>query len=154
CCDRNAGASPPMPPMPWQPMHPFCENSSSPSLAVPRPGGSSSPVGAIEMSMRRSSASVGVRPTPYVGACAVARLPAKLVSISEIATILSGLRSSSALREPIGHAPVLRNSPRHDAVVEPGHAVVALERNIPPIRDFFAQWLPLPDVVDAARHDL
>ena len=39
-------------------------DSCAPSVAVPLPGGSSSPVGPIEMSIWRSSSSVGVRPTP------------------------------------------------------------------------------------------
>src|SRR6516225_9141402 len=68
--DCNSGAIPPRPAGPWQAMHPFCSKTCAPSLAVPRPGGSSSPVGPIEISMRRISSAVGVRPTPYVGDCA------------------------------------------------------------------------------------
>src|SRR6516225_6661921 len=92
--DCNSGAIPPRPAGPWQAMHPFCSKTCAPSLAVPRPGGSSSPVGPIEISMRRISSAVGVRPTPYVGDCANAGLPRS----SRIVTSLS---------EPIGHAPVL-----------------------------------------------
>src|SRR5437773_357602 len=115
--DCNSGAIPPMPAGPWQAMHPFCSKTCAPSLAVPRPGGSSSPVGPIEISMRRISSAVGVRPTPYVGDCAKAGLPRS----SRIVTSLS---------EPIGHASVLGDLPRHNAVVEPGHPVVSLERHV------------------------
>src|SRR5262249_16281560 len=75
----------------------------------------------------------------------------RLDSSSEIATAFSGFRIS---REPIGHAPVSGDLPRHDAVVEPGHAVVPLEGYVPPIGDFLAHRLPLPDLVDAAAQNL
>src|SRR5216683_5571271 len=63
----SVGAWLPDPVRPWQPAHPFCTWSGAPSLAVPRPGGSSFPVGLSEMSQARTSSAVGVRPTPYVG---------------------------------------------------------------------------------------
>src|SRR5262249_23163240 len=103
--DFNAGAGPPTPASPWQPTHPCCSKTSAPCLAVPRPGGSSSPVGPIEISNARISSAVGGRPTPYVGDdCANAGPPKS----SKIVTSLS---------EPIGHAPVLGDPPRHNAVV-------------------------------------
>src|SRR5262249_30069313 len=142
--DFKPGAIPPRPPGPWQAMHPCCSKTCAPSLAVPRPGGSSSPVGPIEISMRRSSSAVGVRPTPYVGDCAIAVLPRRLQSSSGIATILG---------EAIGNTSVPGDFPGHDAVVQPGHPVVPLEGYFPPLGDLLAQRLPLPDVVDAARHD-
>src|SRR5258708_35990528 len=140
-CDCSSGAIPPRPAGPWQAMHPFCAKSGTPSLAVPGPGGSSSPVGPIEISMRRISSAVGVRPTPYVGDCANAGLPRS----SRIVTSLS---------EPIGHAPVLGDLPRHNAVVEPGHSVIALRRHVPPLGDLLSQRLHLPDLVGGARKNL
>src|SRR5436190_5404317 len=115
--DCNSGAIPPRPAGPWHAMHPFCSKTCAPSLAVPRPGGSSSPVGPIEISMRRISSAVGVRPTPYVGDCANAGPP-------------RSRRIVTSLSEPIGHAPVLGDLPGHNAVVEPGHPVVSLERHV------------------------
>jgi hypothetical protein len=101
--DLNAGAGPPMPVSPWQLTHPACSKTSAPSLAVPRPGGSSAPVGLIEISRRRISSAVGVRPTPYEGEdCANAGLPN---------STRSGTNATS-LSEPIGHAPVLGDLPR------------------------------------------
>src|SRR5215470_19043884 len=94
--------------------------------------------------MRRSSSAVGVRPTPYVGDCAIAGLARRLPSSSGIATILG---------EAIGNASVPGDLPGHDAVVEPGHPVVPLEGYFPPIGDLLSHRLPLPDLVDAARHD-
>src|SRR6185295_3134726 len=142
--DCNSGASPPRPAAPWQVTHAFCSKTFAPSLAVPRPGGSSSPVGPIEISMRRISSAVGVRPTPYVGDCAIAGLPRRLPSTRGIATILG---------EAIGNTSVPGDFPGHDAVVQPGHPVVPLEGYFPPLGDLLAQRLPLPDLVDAARHD-
>src|SRR5262245_62048298 len=142
--DCNPGAIPPRPAGPWQAMHPFSSKTCAPSLAVPRPGGSSSPVGPIEISMRRSSSAVGVRPTPYVGDCAIAGLPTRLPSSSGIATILG---------EAIADTSVPGHFPGHDAVDQPGHPVVPLDGHFPPPGDLLAQRLPLPDLVDAARHD-
>src|SRR5262245_40983558 len=142
--DCNSGAIPPRPAGPWQAVHPLCSKTCAPSLAVPRPGGSSSPAGPIEISMRRSSSAVGVRPTPYVGDCAIAGLARRLPSSSGIATILG---------EAIADASVPRDFPGHDAVLQHGHAVVPLEGYFPPLGDLLAQRLPLADVVDAARHD-
>src|SRR5499433_3669827 len=139
--DCNSGAIPPRPAGPWQAMHPFCSKTCAPSLAVPRPGGSSSPVGPIEISMRRISSAVGVRPTPYVGDCANAGLP-------------RSSRIAASLSEPIGHAPVLGDLPRHDAVIEPGHSVISLHRHIPPPGDLLSQRLYLPDFVGGARQNL
>src|SRR5258705_5973455 len=139
--DCNSGAIPPRPAGPWQAMHPFCSKTCAPSLAVPRPGGSSSPAGLIEISMRPISSAVGVRPTPYVGDCANAGLP----RTSRIVTSLS---------EPIGHAPVLGDLPGHNAVVEPGHSVISLHRHLPPLGDLLSQRLHLPDLVGGARKNL
>src|SRR6476646_3392859 len=137
--DCNSGAIPPRPAGPWQAMHPLCSKTCAPSLAVPRPGGSSSPVGPIEISKRRISSGVGVRPTPYV--CANAGLP----SSSAIATSLS---------EPIGHTPIPADPPRHDAVVQPGHSVVSIERHVPILGDLLSRRLHLPDLVGGARNNL
>src|SRR4051812_19267540 len=66
----NVGALPPDPVRPWHPAQPFRTYRSAPSLAVPCPGGSSFPVGLMEMSQVRVSSAVGALPTPYVGDCA------------------------------------------------------------------------------------
>src|SRR5262245_60161603 len=105
------------------------------------------------MSMRPSSSAVGVRPTPYVGDCAIAGLAARLASSNGIVTTLSNVRSSSISREPIGHTPVPVDLPGHHAVVEPRHPEVPIEWHLPPIGHLLPHRLPLPDVVDAARHD-
>src|SRR6266850_2178738 len=139
--DCNSGAGPPKPAAPWQATHAFCSKTCAPSLAVPRPGGSSSPAAPIEISMRRISSAVGVRPTPYVGDCANAGLPRS----SRIVTSLS---------EPIGHLPVLGDLPGHDAVVEPRYSVISLDRHVPPLGDLLSQRLHLPDLVGGARQDL
>src|ERR1700682_4448397 len=140
--DFSAGASPPMPASPWQPTHPFSSKSTAPSLAVPCPGGSSSPVGPMEISKARISSAVGARPTPYVGDdCANAGLPRS----STIATSLS---------EPIGHAPIRGDFPRHNAVVEPRHSVISIKRHVPVLGDLLSHRLHLPDLVGAARKNL
>src|SRR5712672_3025105 len=137
--DFNAGASSPMPASPWQTKHPFSLKRFAPSLAVPRPGGSSSPVGLIEISKRRISSGVGVRPTPYV--CA----NAGLARSSAIVTSLS---------EPIGHTPIPADPPRHNAVVQPEHSVVSIERHVPVLGDLLSRRLHLPDLVGAAGKNL
>src|SRR5947209_13769076 len=120
-------------------MHPFCSKTFTPSLAVPRPGGSSSPVGPIEISKARISSAVGVRPTPYVGDdCANAGLPRS-------STIVA------SLSEPIGHTPVPGDPPRHHAVVQPRHSVISLKRHVPVLSDLLSCRLHLPDLVGAAR---
>src|SRR5262249_50724445 len=122
--------------------HPFCSKSSAPSLTVPRPGGSSSPVGPIEISKARISSAVGVRPTPYVGEdCANAGLPRS-------STI------TASLSEPIRHTPVLVDPPGHNAVVQPRHSVISIKRHVPVLGDLLSRRLHLPDLVGAARKNL
>src|SRR5471032_464 len=140
--DCSAGASPPpMPALPWQPTHPFCWKTVAPSLAVPWPWGSSSPIGPIEISRARISAGVGVRPTPYVGDWAKAGLPRS----NAIATNLS---------ESIGHSPISVYPPGHHAVVQPRHSVVSIKRHVPVFGDLLSRRLLLPDLVGAAGNDL
>src|SRR6266566_6847947 len=140
--DCSAGAGPPpMPALPWQATHVFRSKSTAPSLAVPRPGGSSSPVGPIEISKVRSSSAVVARPTPYVADCA----NAGLARSNAIVTSLS---------EPIGHTPVPGDPPRHYAVVQTGHSVISIERHVPVLGDLLSRRLHLPDLVGAARKNL
>src|SRR6267142_1504362 len=140
--DFNAGAGPPPAPSgPWQATHPFCSKTFAPSLTVPRPAGSSYPVGPIEISKARTSAAVGVRPTPYLGDCANAELPRSSIIVTN-------------LSEPIGQAPVLGDLPRHDAVVQPRHSVISLKRYVPVLGDLLSRRLLLPDLVGAARKNL
>src|SRR5262245_64000303 len=109
---------PPIPFGPWHPAHPFARYSRSPSLAVPRPGGSSAPVGPMEISHARISSAVGVRPTPYVGPCASAVTPIRHTN-------------GRTLSMPIVHAPIAGDSPRLNAVVQPRHSISRLQRDVP-----------------------
>src|SRR5215468_9577055 len=138
------GAAPPVPLAPWHPAHPFERYVSAPSLALPFPGGSSSPVGPIEMSRARISSAGGVRPMPYVGPCANT---GKLVSSNENAT-------GRTLREAIGHASILRDLPWLHRVIEPRHGERLIEGLVPVPGDLLARRLGLANLVDAARHDL
>src|SRR5215471_5446211 len=137
------GAVPPMPLAPWHPAHPFERYARAPSLALPFPGGSSPPVGPIEMSRTRISSAVGVRPMPYVGPCASTG-----THISDANAI------GRTLREPIGHAPVPGDLPGLDAVVQPRHAERLVVGFVPVLGDLLARRLRLSDLVDAPRHDL
>src|SRR5258707_13532905 len=110
-------------------------------MAVPQPGGNSSPVGPIEISKVRSSSAVVARPTPYVGDCANAGLPRSNAIVA-------------SLSEPIGHTPVPRDPPRHYAVVQPGHSVISIERHVPVLGDLLSRRLHLSDLVGAARKNL
>src|SRR6185436_2746303 len=112
------GELPSTPVAPWHPAHPFARYASAPSLTVPRPGGSSSPVGPMEMSHARISSAVGVRPTPYRGDCASAVPP-----ISNT--------NGRTLSVPIGDAPVARDFPGLYGVVQPRHAERFIKRLVP-----------------------
>src|SRR5262249_14407532 len=68
-------------------------------------------------------------------------------------TIVSG-GIAAGLSEPIGHLPVLGDPPRHDAVVEPRHSVVPLERHVMILGDLLSRRLHLPDLVGGARKNL
>src|SRR5499427_1950643 len=137
------GAAPPMPLAPWHPAHPFERYTRAPSLALPFPGGSSPPVGPIEMSRTRISSAFGVRPMPYVGPCA------------NTGTLISNENAiGRTLREAIGHPPVLRDPPWLHRVVQPRHAECLIEGLVPVLGDLLARRLRLADLVDAARHDL
>src|SRR6185295_2001102 len=137
------GELPSTPVAPWHPAHPFARYASAPSLTVPRPGGSSSPVGPMEISHARISSALGVRPTPYVGPCASAEPP-----MSNANAI------GSTLRVPIGHAPVRGDPPGLHAVVQPRHAECFVEGLVPELGDLFARRLHLTDLVGAARQQL
>src|SRR5262249_51860327 len=58
------------------------------------------------------------------------------------------------LSESIGHAPVPGDLPRHHAVVQTGHSVVAIKRHVPILGDLFSRRLLLADFVDAAGKNL
>src|ERR1043166_6098485 len=118
------GAAPPVPLAPWHPAHPFERYVRAPSLALPFPGGSSPPVGPMEMSRARSSSAVGVRPMPYGGPCASA------------GTHISDANANARrLRQPIGHAPVTGDFPGLDAVVQPRHAERLIVGFVPVLGD-------------------
>src|SRR5580704_13762630 len=139
--DCNAGASRPMPASPWQATHPFSSKSPAPSLAVPRPAGSSSPVGAIEISKARISSAVGVRPMPYVDDdWANAELP-RSAGLPRNAALPTSSAIAASLSEPIGHAPVLGDFPGHHAVVQPGYSVIPLKRYVPVLGDLLSRRL-------------
>src|SRR5262245_47249581 len=109
---------PPLPASPWQPEQPLSTKSAAPSVVEPRPTGSSSPLGPIEISKRLSSSADGGRPSPYV--CANAGLPRS----TAIAT------SPTSLGEPIGNFPVAGDLPRHNAVVQPDWSVIFREGHV------------------------
>src|SRR6188768_11816 len=136
------GASPPIPASPWHSEH-ILRKVIAPSLALPLPAGSSSPVGPTEMSRARISSAVGVRPMPYVGPCASAGTP-----ISNANAI------ASPLREPIGHAPVPGDFPGLNAVVQSRHGERLIVGLVPVLGDLLARGLLLANLVDAPRHDL
>src|SRR5436190_17310778 len=106
CPPTSAGPSPPSPMLPWHAAH-FAANTVFPSTAVPEPTGNPVPSGATMMPSPRVSASVGGRPTPYLGDCASVTVPAS--SSAAAATALSRLH--------IGHAPVGTHLPQLDPVV-------------------------------------
>src|SRR5262245_65958623 len=95
------------------------------------------------MSSALISSGVGVRPIPKVGPCA-----------SADAVMSSTNANGRILCEPIGHAPVARDMPRLNAVVQPGHAECLIVRFVPVFSDLGARRLRLTDFVGAARHDL
>src|SRR5579871_5662206 len=117
----SVGAWPPEYPLaPWHPAHPLRTYSAAPSFAVPRPGGSSLPVGLIEISHARSSSAVGAFPTPYVGDC-----------VQAAAQIPKAAGRVNSLRQPIVHAPVTGDSPRLHRIVGALNAQVAVQRLVP-----------------------
>src|SRR5687768_1150390 len=124
---------------PWHDAQPFVRYSCAPSLTVPRPSGSSSPVGPMEISQARISSAVGVRPTP--NDCAIT-----------VAPISSA--NAKTLSKAIGDAPIAGDLPRLDAVVETRHAERRIEGPVPVLRDLGARRLHLADFVCAARQQL
>src|SRR4029077_7487088 len=99
----------------------------------------------MEMSNARISSAVGVRPTPYVGPCASAETPISTANANAI---------RKTLRVPIGHAPVLGDPPRLNAVVQPRHAECFIKGLVPVLGDLCARRLRLTDLVRAARLEL
>src|SRR5262245_15810292 len=95
----------------------------------------------MEMSHARISSGVGVRPTPYRADWASAAAPISNTKVR-------------ILSVPIGHAPIARDFPRLNGVVEAGHAEGFVKRLVPELGDLFSRWLHLTDVVRAARLDL
>src|SRR5574341_774249 len=133
------GALPSMADAPWHDAQPFVRYSCAPSLTVPRPSGSSSPVGPMEISQARISSAVGVRPTP--NDCAI--------TVAPISTV-----QASTLSKAIGDAPIAGDLPRLNAVVETGHAERRVERPVPVLRNLCPRRLHLADFVRAARLQL
>src|SRR5277367_458994 len=113
----------------------FCVKSTLPSAAVPWPEGSPVPVGLIVISWA-SSAAVGARPTPYVCASAA------LAKSRKIGTILS---------EPIGHASIAGDFPRHNGVVVHRRSELWRISHAQKLGDFLASRLDQPDLVGGAR---
>src|ERR1700733_8738461 len=116
-------------------MQVFCVKSTLPSAAVPWPEGSPAPVGPIVISWA-SSAAVGARPTPYVCASAVFARSRKI---------------GTTLSEPIGHASVARDFPRHDGVVVTRRSELWSIRHVQKLGDFLASRLDVPGLVGGAR---
>src|ERR1700731_1910353 len=116
----SVGAWAPHPARPWQHEPPFWTYSCAPSLAVPRPGGSSLPSGLIEMSQARISSAVGVRPTPNVGDCA-----------DPTWHIPRSITSGRSLGERIVHAPIARDLPWLNSIVIAWDPEFLIERLVP-----------------------
>src|ERR1044071_848469 len=62
--------------------------------------------------------------------------------------------SDVGLSEPIGHTPVPGDPPWHDAVVQPGHSVISIERHVPVFGNLLSRRLLLPDLIGTARQNL
>src|SRR5262245_37512433 len=117
--DFNLGPTPPTPSGPWQTMQPWSVKTFSPSLGVPRPGGSSSPVSLMLISLALTSSADGARPRPYAAPDCANAEPTRTGLPKNSAV---GSRAAASLsNDAIGHLPVLGDLPRHDAVVEPRH---------------------------------
>src|SRR5262245_32221494 len=95
----------------------------------------------MEMSHARISSAVGVRPTPYRADWASATAPMSNTKVK-------------ILSVAIGHAPVARDFPRLNGVVQAGHAECFIERLVPVLGDLCARRLHLADLVRAARLEL
>src|ERR1044072_5327390 len=98
------GALPSIAFAPWQPAQPFERYSCAPSLTVPRPSGSSSPVGPIEISHALISSAEGVRPTPNVPACCASAVFPRAAVTQPISSVARA--PARKLREAIGDAPI------------------------------------------------
>src|SRR5262245_57466117 len=121
------------------------------------------------MSHARISSGVGVRPTPYPGDCASAQTPmsdtnrsvlrARCKTRAEGKGLRAGRRlpadvprsalspkplaliSQLALRVPIGHAPISRDSPRLNRVVQSRNAERLVERLVEVLGDLCSRGL-------------
>src|SRR5678815_860212 len=95
----------------------------------------------MEISLVRISSAVGVRPMPNLGPCASAALP---ISITNARAL--------SVREPIGHAPIARDVPRHYGVVQAGDAE-SFQRLLEERRGLGACRLHRSELVRVTRHD-
>src|SRR5215510_1048747 len=95
----------------------------------------------MEMFHARISSAVGVRPTPYRGDCASAATPMSITN-------------GRVLSIPIGHAPVARDFPGLNGIVQPRYAECFIKRLVPVLGDLCSRRLHLTDFVRAARLDL
>src|SRR5579863_7890846 len=94
------------------------------------------------MSHARISSALGVRPTPYLGDCALANSAALKTAIS-----------NRSLCHPILHAPIGSDAPRKHRIVRPGHAEILVVRLIEILRGLGSRGLPCAQFVRAARQD-
>src|SRR5687768_4249295 len=101
----------------------------------------------MEMSSALISSGVGVRPILYVGPCASAEAP-------PMSNTSSTNANGSILCEPIGHAPVARDVPRLNTVVQPGHPECLIVGSVPILGDLGARRLRLAQFIGTARQDL
>src|SRR5262245_60780840 len=95
----------------------------------------------MEISHARISSGVGVRPTPYFADWASAAAPMSHTNVR-------------ILSVAIGHAPIARDFPGLNGVVETGHAERLVKRLVPELGDLCSRRLHLADLVRAARLDL
>src|SRR5688500_1186824 len=95
----------------------------------------------MEISHARISSALGVRPTRYVGDCAIAETPMSNTN-------------GRTLSEPIVHAPIAGDPPRLNAVVQPRHSEGRIDRHVPEPGDLGSRRLNLAQFVGAARKEL
>src|SRR5262245_62461942 len=98
----------------------------------------------MEMSCALISSGVGVRPIPNEGPCASTEAP-------PMSNTGSTNANRSVLGEPIGHAPVARDVPRLNTVIQPGHAECLIVGFVPVIGDLGEGRLRLTQFVGADR---
>src|SRR2546427_9266796 len=109
------------------------------------------------MSHARISSGVGVRPTWYVGDCALSvapRISTKASSGGRVLLEPADLSDRALDEVRIVHAPIGHDSPHLNRVVRAFDVEVWRQGLVPELRDLRPCWLHRTEFVRAARHDL